>query len=421
MKLHNDSTIAGDTRREFLVKSGVAAALTTAAAAGISKSALARPPSQNRDVLVLLYMRGGMDGVSICVPYGDAELYNRRPTIAIKPPGQTDGATNLDGFFGLAPAALPLLAPYNAGELLFVHAAGSTDPSRSHFDAQKFMEQGTPNQPAPIATGWAARHLLSTVPVGSGWVRGVALDFILPRSLAGAPATLPIADLADFRMPGASATNLARRRALATMFNQQGGELGALTSKTFQAIDVLSGIDFAGYVPQNGASYPGGVFGDRLASIAALIKADIGIEVIEVDLHGWDKHSNMGPVTGDQAGLTHLLAQGLNALWTDLRMWNQRTTVVVMSEFGRRAEENGNLGVDHGHGGMMMLMGTNVTGGRVHTQWPGMGLPQLDNGDLAVTTDYRDVLAEIAFRRLGNANFGTLFPNYTPTFQGVVV
>jgi uncharacterized protein (DUF1501 family) len=421
MEHQHDSVLRGDTRREFLVKSGAAVALTSVAAAGLSQPAQARPSTANRDVLVVLYMRGGMDGVSICVPYGDGELYNRRPTIAVKPPGQTDGATNLDGFYGLAPAALPLLAPYNAGHLLFVHAAGSTDPSRSHFDAQKFMEQGNPNQPGPISTGWAGRHLATTVPVGSGSLRGVALDYMLPRSLAGAPATLPIAELSDFRMPGASATNLARRRALELMFFQQGGELGALTSKTFHAIDILSGINFAGYVPQNGAVYPFSTFGHRLASVAALIRADIDVEVIEVDLHGWDKHSNMGPISGDQAYLTNQLAQGLNALWTDLGAINSRVTVVVMSEFGRRADENGNLGTDHGHGGMMMLMGGNVLGGRVHAQWPGMGLTQLDHGDIAVTTDYRDVLAEVAFKRLGNTHAATLFPNYTPTFPGVVI
>ncbi|MDZ4772168.1 MAG: DUF1501 domain-containing protein [Planctomycetota bacterium] len=415
------STHSGDTRREFLGKAGLAAAATGVVAAGLAKPAQARPPAGGRDVLVVLYMRGGMDGVSICVPYGDAELYNRRPTIAIKPPGQTDGATNLDGFFGLAPAALPLLAPYNAGQLLFVHAVGSTDPSRSHFDAQKFMEQGNPNQPGPIATGWAARHLASTVPAGSGLLRGVALDYMLPRALAGAPATLPIADLADFRMPGAGATNLARRRTLSAMFHQQGGELGATTVKTFQAIDLLGSVSFSGYVPANGASYPLSLWGDRLASVAALIKADLGVEVIEVDLHGWDKHSNIGSISGEQAHLSNQLAQGLNALWTDLGVQNNRVTTLVMSEFGRRADENGNLGVDHGHGGMMMLMGGNVTGGRVFSQWPGMGLPQLDNGDLAITTDYRNVIAEVAFKRLGNANLGALFPNHSPNFHGLVL
>ncbi len=421
MTPQHDSTTSGDTRREFLVKSGVAAVATTVAAAGLSQTAQARPPSANRDVMVVLYMRGGLDAVSMCVPFGDGELYNRRPTIAIRPPGQTGGATNLDGFYGLSPAALPLLAPYNAGQLLFVHACGSTDPSRSHFDAQKFMEQGNPNMPGPVADGWAARHLSTTVPMGSGLLRGVALDYMLPRSLAGAPNTLPIADLADFRMPGASATKLARRRTLAAMFHQQGGELGTITSRTFQAIDLLSGIPFAGYVPQNGAQYPLGLWGDRLASVAALIKADVGVEVIEVDMQGWDLHSNLGPLTGSQAYLMNQLAQGMNALWTDLGALNSRVTVVVMSEFGRRADENGNLGVDHGHGGMMMLMGANVIGGRVFAQWPGMGLGQLDNGDLAITTDYRDVVSEVLQKRMGNTALATVFPNHTPAFHGLVL
>lgn len=421
MALENRSMGSGDTRREFLVKTGAAAAATGVALTAGANRAEARPPGANRDVLVLLYMRGGMDGLSICVPYGDAELYNRRPGIAIRPPGQTNGATNLDGFFGLAPAALPMLAPYNAGQLLFVHAVGSTDPTRSHFDAQRIMEQGNPNQPGLVPNGWAARHLLATAPVGNGAVRAVALDHMLPRALTGAPNTLPISDLAAFGMPGSPATLVDRKRILRAMFHQQGGELEAITNKTFQAIDLLGGIDFVNYVPAGGAVYPSTMFGYRLAEVAALVKADVGVEVIEVDLHGWDKHSNMGPISGDQAVLTNNLARGLNALWTDLGPVMDRVTVVVMSEFGRRAAENGNLGADHGHGGMMILMGGHVTGGRVAGQWPGLGLAQLDHGDVAITTDYRDVLAEVAFRRLGNASATTLFPSYTPAFQGVVV
>lgn len=421
MTNHDPSIARGDTRRAFLKQSGLTIAAATAATSALSGRAQARPPTGGRDVLVLLYMRGGMDGLSICVPYGDAELYNRRPTIAIRPPGQTDGATNLDGFYGLAPAALPLLAPYNAGQLLFVQAVGSTDPSRSHFDAQKIMEQGNPNQPGPVATGWAARHLLSTAPMGNGVLRGVALDFMLPRALAGAPNTLPIADLASFQFVGSSTTVADRRRTLRAMFHQAGGELEAITDRTFRAIDLLSGVGFANYVPQNGAVYPASMFGYRLAGVAALVKANVDVEVIEVDLQGWDKHSNMGPISGDQAQLTNELARGLNALWTDLGNAMNRVTVVVMSEFGRRAEQNGNLGADHGHGGLMMLMGGHVTGGRVAGAWPGLGLSQLDHGDLAIMTDYRDVIAEVLFRRLGNANYWTVFPNHAPTLTGVVV
>lgn len=256
---HNDQThIEGQTRREFLVKTGLAAAATSVVAAGLPRTASAQPPGAQRDVLVLLYMRGGMDGVSICVPYGDPELYLRRPTLAIRPPGQTNGATNLDGFFGLSPAALPLMAPYQAGQLLFVHGCGSTDPSRSHFDAQKFMEQGNPNQHGPVSTGWAARHLMSSPPAGSGVLRGVALDYMLPRSLAGAPATLPIAELAGFKLTGPIQSMRSRSRTLGAMYHAHGGELAAITGKTFQAMNLLGSIDFGNYTPQNGAVYPAG-------------------------------------------------------------------------------------------------------------------------------------------------------------------
>lgn len=421
MTNHEDTQSAGQTRREFLVNASLAAAATSVVGASMPRTASAMPPTTQRDVLVVLYMRGGMDGVSICVPYGDPELYNRRPTVAIRPPGQTNGATNLDGFFGLSPASMPLIEPYQAGQLLFVHGCGSTDPSRSHFDAQKFMEQGNPNQPGPISTGWAARHLSSTAPAGSGILRGVALDYMLPRSLAGAPATLPIADLAGYRMGGPVGSVQARTRTMTAMFQAHGGELNTITTKTFQAIDLLGSVNFAGYTPQNGAAYPAGQWGARLANIAALIKADVDVELIEVDMHGWDLHANLGPLNGSLAWLMTQLSQGLNALWKDLGALNNRVTVMVMSEFGRRADENGNLGVDHGHGGMMILMGGHVLGGRVLGQWPGMGLSQLDNGDLAITTDYRDIVSEVLFRRMGNPNFMTVFPNHTPIFHGAVV
>lgn len=410
----------GTTRRDFLVKTGIAAAATTVAVNSLSSPARALP-SQDRDVLVLLFMRGGMDGLTVCVPYGDSELYNRRPTIGVRPPGQSNGAINLTGFFGLAPASAALLAPFNAGQLLFVHAAGSTDPSRSHFDAQKFMELGTPNQGAPLATGWLGRHLAATPPVGSGILRGVSIDYIVPRALAGAPATLPINDLAGFKMPGIVATETQRRRAMTSMYHDQGAPLSADVDNTLWTIDTLSGLNFAAYSPANGAVYPGTTFGARLRSVAALIKGNVGVETISVDLQGWDLHGHMEPTSGPMPQLLDQLSRGLLALWTDLGALNSRVTVVVMSEFGRRASENGNAGADHGHGGCMLLMGGNVTGGRVLTQWPGLALPALDSGDLAVTIDYRDVLSEVLVRRMGNTNIANVFPNYTPNFRGVVV
>lgn len=412
------------SRRRFLVRTGLMAAAAATVTTALPRVALGSTTGHARDVLVVMFMRGGMDGLSLCVPYGDAELYNRRPTLAIRPPGQTNGATNLDGFFGLAPAALPLLLPYQAGDLAFVHASGSTDPTRSHFDAQKFMEAGAPNQPNNLPpTGWIARHLQSSQPMSSGLLRGVSADYLMARSLAYAPATLPIPDLSGFVMPGDPATAARRRRTLRQMYSPDlaspvaGLKNAALD--TFKTIDLLGAIDFAHYVPSNGASYPQTPFGNKARSAAALIKANAGVECIEIDLEGWDMHTNLGPISGAMASHVDQLARTLAAFYDDMGSLMRHVTVVVMSEFGRRAAENGNLGTDHGHGNCMIVMGGAIHGGQVLRQWPGLAPSQLDNGDLAITIDYRDILSEIIDRRLHNTNLATVFPNYTPVYRGI--
>lgn len=409
------------SRRRFLVNTGLAAAATATATVALPRVALGQAGGPlHRDVLVVLYLRGGMDGLTLCAPYAESQLYARRPLTAIPPPGQVNGAVNLNGFFGLAPAAASLLAPYQTGELLFVHACGSTDPSRSHFDAQKFMEAGTPNQPSlPTTTGWVGRYLSTATPLGNGPLRGVSLDYLVPRGFAGAPKTLPISDPAGFTMPGADASVGRRREALQAMYGPQAFPLGPAALSTFSTIQLLSAIDLANYAPQNGAVYPTTQLGARMRSVAALIKANVGIECLSVDMEGWDTHVNLGPINGTMAGLMSNLSESLHAFWKDMGLGIRRVVVVAMSEFGRRVAENGNQGLDHGHGGLMLVMGGGIYGGRVLTDWPGLQPNQLDSGDLRVTIDYRDVLSEILTRRLGATDLSTVFPNYTPVNRGV--
>jgi uncharacterized protein (DUF1501 family) len=372
-------------------------------------------------VIVHVLLRGGMDGLTLCVPWGAPELYAARPTLAVPPPGQPNGALDLDGFFGLAPAAAPLLVPWNAGHLAIVHACGSTDPTRSHFDGLARMELGIPGQPlTAIQSGWLARHLASVPPLAQGALRSLAVHFLMPRTLLGADQALPIPDLAAFGFPGDPATSAGRRLVLTDMYASQPKPLGPAAEASLAAIDLLGQIDFAGYLPANGAAYGSTQFARELKQVAALLSADVGVEAVFLEMDGWDTHAAQGPLAGRLADLLADLTQGLAAFDQDLH-GRVDFVVVVMSEFGRRVAENASAGTDHGHGNCMLVMGDAVAGGQVLTQWPGLAPQNLDHGDLAVTIDYRDVLAEILEKRAGNTALGTVFPNHVPSFPGVIV
>ena len=415
------------SRRQFLQAAGGAAA-----AAGLSASlprvAFAQDYCSSRDVIVSIYLRGAADGLTLCVPYLEPAYYAARPTLAVPPPDSTspNRATDLDGFFGLPPAMTPLLPAYQAGNLLFVHACGSPDPSRSHFDAQRFMEVGKPND-STIFDGWLARHLLTSPPFSpSAILRAVQIDFGLHQTLQGAPLTIPVPNLGSFGLAGWSGTVGARRDVLDDLYAAFGDPLRSAAASTQATIDLLQQIDFAGYTPGGGAVYPNSAqgfgFGYSMKTAAALIKADVGVEAVAIDIEGWDTHGNQQPFTGGYMyNLMSQLSQGLAAFHADVLMGSGRNvTLVIMTEFGRRLEENGSLGSDHGHGSTMLLIGRDIAGGRVLTQWSGLAPEQLFQGiDLAVTTDWRDILAEVVVKRLGNNNLATIFPDYTPTFRGV--
>jgi uncharacterized protein (DUF1501 family) len=410
------------SRRSLLGGSALATAAMLTAPAILSSRSRALGGGPTRDVLVHIYLRGGADGMTLVPPYGDAQYYQRRPTLSVPPPGGLNGAVPLPGnsFFGLAPSASDLVGPYQAGQLLIVHATGLVDPSRSHFDAQKYMELGTTGQFAnSISTGWIGRHLQSSAPVGNGLLRAIALQDGLPRSFSGGPAALPIRDPDAFVIPGSASTATSRRARLTAMYASEGPPLGPAGMATFATIDLLNAINFTGYVPANGAVYPTSTFGTQLKTTATLIKANIDLEVVSIDVGGWDLHNQLGPLVGTMANKMDDLARALNAFYTDLGTAMDSVVVVVLSEFGRRAYENSSGGIDHGHGNCMLALGGHIAGGQVIANWPGLATNQLDNGDLAITIDHRDVLAEIVLTRLGNPNLSTVFPNFTPTFRNV--
>jgi uncharacterized protein (DUF1501 family) len=406
------------SRREFVSRS-TATAIALSVPAWLPRVTYAQSAS-DRDVLVSIFLRGGADGLSLVAPFGEPSYYALRPTLAI--PANT--ALALDGFFGFPPAMAALLPAYQAGRLLIVHATGSTDPSRSHFDAQFFMEIGKPGD-LNVVTGWLGRHLASRPPMRvDAALRGLGFAFGLPQTLVGGPDTLPIPDPANFGLSGNSSTRTQRLTWLGTSYQTERDPLRTAALNTQRTITTLSTLNIGGYVPAGGAVYPGGNFGAALRSTAALIRADMGVEAVQIDLGGWDTHTFQGPVNGGMAATMTQFAQALGAFHADMdgaaRINN--VTVVVCSEFGRVAYENASQGTDHGHGNVMFVMGGAVRGGRVLTAWPGLAPGQLyQNQDLQVTIDYRDILAEAVLRRLGNTNLDLVFPGYTPTMRGVFV
>ena len=418
----------GLTRRNFV---GLTAGLAAAAAVPgwLPRVVYAASDSSSRDVIVSIFLRGGADALTLCPPHGEAAYYDLRPQLAIaRPDSSADAgarAIDLDGFFGLPQAMAGLKDAFDDGYLAISHATGVKNSSRSHFDAMRFMEVGQGSAPASLQTGWLGRHLQATAPTAKdGVLRAVGIGFGLQRTLVGAPLALPIADLAEFGLQGPGGSRAGRRAALAEMYAAFDDPLKSSAATTFRTIDVLKKIGFAGYRPTGGAVYPDDEFGYALKSAAALIKAEVGVEAVAIDLGGWDTHDFQGPVDGHMAYLMESLANGLGAFYQDLFAANcKRFVAVTMSEFGRVAFENGSAGTDHGTGGLMMALGGAVRGGRVLGKWPGLEREQLvDRQDLEVTTDYRDVLWEILDKRLQSPSARQVFTDgkYQPRSVGLV-
>jgi uncharacterized protein (DUF1501 family) len=398
--------------RRYFLKNGGVAMLGMAALPSFLQRAVVGTPAPNKKKMVVLFQRGAMDGLNVVVPFGEPNYYRMRPTIAIPQPrqGGADAALDLDGFFGLHPSLAPMLPLFRNGQLAIVQAVGSPDPTRSHFDAQDFMESGTPGRKA-TDDGWLNRALQTIPEEKPSPFRAVAFGPYLPRTLQGSASAVAIPDLKQFKMNGPQQTTEGGFEAMYAQTIDRA--LRGVGTETFEAIDQLKKINPDKYQPENGAEYPKNRFGQSLQEIAELFKADVGLEVAFLDSGGWDHHVNEGGVQGQLSNLLRDLGQGVAAFNQDMGDRMGDVVFVSMSEFGRTAHENGNRGTDHGHANCMFVMGGDIKGGRVYTRWPGLNEAQLNQGrDLAVTTDYRSVLGEIINKHLGDRDLATVFPGF---------
>jgi uncharacterized protein (DUF1501 family) len=376
------------------------------------------PAGQGRLVVILL--RGAVDGLNVVVPYADPGYAAARPTIALARPGAEGGVLDLDGRFGLHPALAPLLPLWQQRRLAFVHAAGSPDTTRSHFDAQDYMESATPGRKS-TPDGWLNR-LLGALPADgierAAPTRAVSVGPVLPRICAGRNAIATIAS-------GSAATKatLLDRQPVGDAFAQlyagddklaQAYQASQLAHREVMSSMAGEDLQHEMQAADNGAPLPNG-FPDDAARLAQLMRRDRRVQLAFLALGGWDTHANQGAASGQLANRLQPLGRGLAALAQGLGPAFDETTVVVMSEFGRTVRQNGNGGTDHGHGNVMWLLGGRVAGGQVLGRWPGLSGDALYEGrDLAVTTDFRQVLAEVCTRHVGlpEARLSDVFPGY---------
>lgn len=418
-------------RRYFFKSTGIALAsfgLMSAAPNFLHQFANAQTlTSKNgrRKILIAIFQRGAVDGLNVVVPYGDSNYYDLRRTIAIPKPNQTEGAINLDGYFGLHPSLKPFESFWKNKQLAIVHSVGSPDNTRSHFDAQDYMESGTPGIKS-TRDGWLNRVLQTENAKNSSPFRAVAMTSQIPRALIGRAPTVAMTNLSDFSIKAGAYTQ-AVQGGFEGLYQQVNDKdsLGETGKETFEAVNFLKQANPAQFKPENGAAYPNTEFGRSLQQIAQLIKAGVGLEIAFTDTGNglrWDTHANEGGSRGQLANFLREFGAAIAALATDLGNRMDDVVILTMSEFGRTARQNGTGGTDHGHGNAMFILGNSVKGGKVYGDWKGLANDQLNEGrDLAVTTDFRDVFAEISAKHLGNQNFAKIFPNYsveTKKFKG---
>lgn len=400
------------TRREFIV--GCSAAIAAMAGGRVGRLVFADPrapgpAAASDEILVMVFLRGGCDGLSLVSPYDDPIYRRERAEIALA--GALDIAARNSSFtssVGLHPNAAPLKELYDQGSLAIVHACGLDDDTRSHFDAMDYIERGVPGNKS-MASGWLARHLQCVQPEGALPV--LAAASAAPASLLASPDAVAMNSPRSYSLSAPWRYNARDGSAMLSSlakFYTGSGAVQSAGRRTIEAINLLNSVP--AYTPDTG--YPSGGFGDSLKMVAQMIKQDLGLRVATVDLGGWDHHESQGVNDGAFANLTRTLAQGLHAFYNDLPGQQGRLAVVVMSEFGRRLGVNSSRGTDHGHGGVMLVLGGGVNGGAVYGAWP--GLEDLDQGqDLRITTDFRTVLSEALVRRLGNYRLGAVFPGVT--------
>jgi uncharacterized protein (DUF1501 family) len=400
------------SRRVFLKNGAFTLVSLGFAPSFLRRTAFAAGRSGRPKQLIAIFQRGAVDGLSVVVPFGESEYYRVRPTIAIpRPNGGEGAAVDLDGFFGFNPRLQPLKPFWHARQLAIVHACGSPDSTRSHFDAQDYMETATPGVKS-TSDGWLNRYLQARANPTTPF-RAVALTQQLPRMLQGTAPALAVNQLGQFSIRAGRASEAVGASFEAEYAAAADRVLNGTGREAFDAIKMLKAADPSSYQPANGVEYPRSPFGQALKQIAQLTKSNVGLEIAFADVGGWDTHVNQGAGQGQLATRLDDFARSIAALVTDLGDRMEDTVVLTMSEFGRAVSENGNRGTDHGHGNAMMVIGGGVRGGHVYGRWPGLSVDRRYEGrDLAVTTDFRDVFGEIVVRHLGVADARPIFPGY---------
>ena len=411
------------TRRLFLKRSGLAFVGLGAAPGLLVRAAAAADGARRRRTLVVVLQRGAADALNIVVPHGERGYYDARRTIAIGEPRRQGDASvlDLDGHFGLHPALEPLVPFWKDARLAVVHAIGSPDPTRSHFDAQDFLESGTPGRKA-TEDGWLNRHLQAEGASASP-VRAVAIAPTLPRTLQGKAPAVAMTSIREFGLRPAAGR--AAARGFEDMYAAAVHDtLHATGEEAFEAMETLRAVDSSRLSDNVGARRGRGSLGEGLAQVAELVKAGLGVEVAFLETSGWDHHAAEGGATGQLAARLRDLGGSLAAFYRDLGPRGDDVVLVTLTEFGRTVRENGNRGTDHGHGSVALVLGGGVRGGRVHGRWPGLGPSELYEGrDLAVTTDFRDLLGELLTRHMGASDLRAVFPGHAcdaQRFPGVM-
>lgn len=414
-----------DTTRRGFMKGGALALVGAAAIPGfLTRTVMAEvtKAAAKNQKLVVLFQRGAADGLNIVVPYSEKNYYAMRPSIAIKPQEVID----LDGRFGLHPALASFKPLWDQGHLAIVHACGSPDSSRSHFDAQDYMESGTPGVKS-TQDGWLNRALQVEKfdPKLASAFRAVALGTQVPRTLQGTFPAIAISNVNDFSVGGKAKEPSSVSSAFQQMYAESSDSmLHGTGQETFEAVKMLKATDPAHYKPAAGVEYPNAPFGTSLKQVAQLMKANLGVQAAFADIGDWDTHQAQGSTQGRLANRLKEFSDSIAAFWKDLGPEAENVTIVTMSEFGRTARQNGTGGTDHGHGNVMFVLGGGVKGGKVYGRWPGLANEQLNEGrDLAITTDYRQVLGEAVYKTLGVQNLQKVFPTtdvVQSSFLGIV-
>ena len=406
--------------RRFFLKSGSIAlasvGMSLSAPGFLERVAMGNTvPGGRRKTLIAIFQRGAVDGLNMVVPFGDSGYYASRPNIAIPKPasGNAEAAIDLDGFFGLHPSMSSFKSMWDSKRLAIIHASGSPDNSRSHFDAQDYMESATPGVKS-TRDGWLNRYLQGKQHKEQTPFRAVSITKDMPRVLQGSAPAVAMSNLSDFAIRAGKSSANIQGGFEAIYAAKSNDTLVGTGRETFEAVNYLKKANPAQYKPENGAQYPRNPFGNSLLQIAQLIKADVGLEIAFTDIGGWDTHVNQGNSRGQLANLLQQFSSGIAALYQDLGQRMDDVIVLTMSEFGRTVRENGNRGTDHGHANAMFVMGNSVRGGKVYGRWPGLKEDQLYEGrDLALTTDFRDVFGEVATRHLGSKDAKSIFPRYS--------